>query len=166
MAIRHPTLVQRALVYEPGYLLASQEAEDLRSRTLAAMDAHLRSHPDDWIGAYQAFARAASTAGSDTYSALTPPPGQDWYGQREELNAEPIVRDDIPILTAEAVDETSLASTPVEVRFSYGSESGSLFRDIAVRLAALRGEVPDMIASVGHAIYLHPEAAAAYLALH
>jgi hypothetical protein len=89
--------------------------------------------------------------------------GRDWHGRREELNAEAMVRDDIPILTAEAVDEASLAATPVDMRFSFGSESDAIFRDIAVGLAAVRGGVAEMIDGVGHAIYLHPDAAAAYL---
>ncbi|HSW41536.1 MAG TPA: alpha/beta hydrolase [Patescibacteria group bacterium] len=159
LAIRHPTLVRRALVYEPGYLRATQPAMDLRSLVLAAAAAHLRTHPGDWAGAYRALARAVGpTAGS-----VTAPSDRDWYGQREELNAEAMVRDDIPILTAEGVDEALLAATPVDLRFSYGSETNAIFRDIAVRLAAVRGEVPEVIDGVGHAIYLHPDAAAAYL---
>ncbi len=159
LAFRHPTLVRRALVYEPGYLRAAQRTVDLRSLVLAATEAHLRSHPRDWVGAYRAFARAVgATAGS-----LTPPVDRDWYGQREELNAEAMVRDDIPILTGEALDEASLVATPVDVRFSYGSDSNAIFRDIAVRLAAVRGGVAEVIDGVGHAIYLHPGAAAAYL---
>ncbi|HSW43567.1 MAG TPA: hypothetical protein VLM76_13760 [Patescibacteria group bacterium] len=61
------------------------------------------------------------------------------------------------------VDEASLAATPVDLRFSYGSETNAIFRDIAVRLAAVRGDVPEVVDGVGHAIYLHPDAAAAYL---
>lgn len=159
LAIRHPTLVRRALVYEPGYLRIAQRAADLRSLALGAIEAHLRIHPGDWVGAYRAFTRAVgSTAGS-----VTLPSDRDWHGHREELNAEAMVRDDIPILTAEGVDEASLAATPVDVRLSYGSETNAIFRDIAVRLAAVRGGVPEVIDGVGHAIYLHPDAAATYL---
>jgi pimeloyl-ACP methyl ester carboxylesterase len=159
LAIRHPKLVQRALVYEPGYLGAAERSGDLRSLALTAVDSHLRVHSGDWVGAYRAFDRAVGpVAGS-----LTPPLGRDWHGRREELNAEAMVRDDIPILTAEAVDEASLAATPVDMRFSFGSESDAIFRDIAVGLAAVRGGVAEMIDGVGHAIYLHPDAAAAYL---
>ncbi len=129
--------MRRALVYEPGYLRAAQRSEDLRSLVLAAMDAHLGVHPGDWVGAYRTFARAVGPTGG----SLTSASGHDWYGQREELNAEAMVRDDIPILTAEAVDEASLAATPVDVRFSHGSETSAIFRDIAVRLAAVRGGV-------------------------
>ena len=66
-------------------------------------------------------------------------------------------------LAPEAVDEASLASAPVDVRFSHGSETSAIFRGISVRLAAVRGGVPEVVDGVGHAIYLHPDAAAGYL---
>jgi len=164
LAIRHEALVRRALVYEPGYLRCVQGAQDLRTRVVAALDAHLRRYPGDWAGAYGAFARAATPdPGPEAHGFLEPPPGKDWYGQREEGNAEAIVRDDIPILTDELVDEASLAATSVDVRFSYGGDSGAIFRDIAVHLAAVRGDIPDVIDGVGHALYFHPDPAAAYL---
>lgn len=159
VAIRHPALVRRALAYEPGYLSAVQPGGDLRSLVLAATEAHLRSHPGDWVGAYRAFAQAVGPSAP----SLTAPSDRDWHGQREELNAEPMVRDDIPLLTAEAVDEASLVSTSIDVRFAYGSETSAVFRDVAVRLAAVRGVVPDVIPGVGHALYLHADSAAAYL---
>ena len=159
LAIRHPALLRRALVYEPGFLGTTAEGAHLRSLVLAATAAHLRNHPGDWVGAYRAFAR---TVGA-TPGSLTAPSDRDWFGRREELNAEAMVRDDIPLLTAEVVDEASLASTPVDVRFAYGSETSAVFRDVAVHLAALRGGGPDVIPGVGHALYLWADAAAAYL---
>jgi pimeloyl-ACP methyl ester carboxylesterase len=159
LAIRHPSLVRRALVYEPGYLRAAPGIDDVRSLVLAAIEARLRTHPGDWVGAYRAFARAAAP----TAGPLTPPADREWYAQREELNAEAIVRDDIPILTAELVDEAALVATPVDMRFAYGSESGSVFHDIATRLAAVRGGVPEVIDGVGHAVYLHLDAVAEYI---
>lgn len=159
LALRHPPLVRRALVYEPGYLGASHQGANVRSLVLGAVEAQLRIRPGDLVGAYRAFARVVGS----TVGSLTPPSDQNWYRQREELNAEVMVRDDIPILTAEAVDEGLLASTPVDMRFSFGSQTNAIFRDIAVRLAAVRGGVAEVIDGVGHAIYVHPDVAAAYL---
>ncbi len=105
------------------------------------------------------FAQAVGPAAG----SLTAPSGRDWFRQREELNAEAMVRDDIPFLTSEGVDEGSLASTPVDVRFAHGSDTSPIFRMIAVRLAAVRGGVPDVIAGVGHAIYLDADTAARYV---
>lgn len=167
MALLHPTLVQRALVYEPGYLRCVPGGDELRSRVAAAVDGHLAHHPRDWPGAYRAFARAASPApGPESQDVLAAPPGREWHRQREELNAEAFVRDDVPILTAELPDATLLASSPVDVRFSHGSETGAVFRDVTRHLAAIRGTIADVIDGVGHALYLHPDAAATYLRDH
>jgi hypothetical protein len=73
------------------------------------------------------------------------------------------VRDDLPIITREVLDEGRLASTSADIRFSYGAESVPLFRDISVHLSAVKGTVADRIEGVGHAIYDHPASAAAYI---
>jgi hypothetical protein len=147
VAILHPALLQRALVCEPGYLRCALGGDELRSRVASA--------------------RAASSApGSESHDLLAAPPGKEWHRQREELNAEAFVRDDVPILTAEVPDEASLASSPVDIRFSHGSETGAVFKDISLHLAAVRGATPDIIDGVGHALYLHPDAAADYLRGH
>jgi hypothetical protein len=77
-----------------------------------------------------------------------------------------MVRDDIPILTAERVDEAAFAALPVDDRCAHGTRSPALFRDIATRLTAMRGDVPDAIERVGHALYLQPQAAAEYILGH
>jgi pimeloyl-ACP methyl ester carboxylesterase len=164
LALRHPTLVRRALVYEPGYFRSTRDQEGIQARVSAATEAHLDTHPGDWAGAYRAFARAATPdPASGPHGLLTPPEGKEWHAQREEINAEAFVRDDVPFLTAESVDESALASCPVDVCFSSGSETMAVFRDIAVHLAAVRGAAPDVIDGVGHAIYLDPEQAATYI---
>jgi hypothetical protein len=73
------------------------------------------------------------------------------------------MRDDIPILTTELPDENPLASSPVDVRFSHGTESPAIFREIAADLAAVRGGGPEVIDGGGHALYLQPDVAAAYI---
>ena len=167
LAIRHPALVQRALIYEPGYLRCTSGGDELRSRVEAAVDAYLAHHPRDWPGAYRALARVAgSTPGPESHDVLAAPPGKEWHRHREELNAEAFVRDDVPILTAELPDEAWLASTAVDVRFSHGSETSLIFGDIAVHMAAIRGAIPEVLDGVGHALYLHPDAAAEYLQDH
>jgi pimeloyl-ACP methyl ester carboxylesterase len=167
LALRHPTLVARALVFEPGYLRMVPAGTELQRAADAAIASHLEAHPDDWVGAYGVFARAIAPGPSlGAHGFLTPPPSQAWYEHRENLNAEPLMRDDIPILTTEGPDEDAIRTCPVEVRFAYGSGSLALFRDIATRLAALRGERPEVIEGAGHALYLHPADAAAFIRDH
>ncbi len=158
LALRHPTLVRRALIYEPGYFRHVDGGDDFQLPVNTAVADHLAAHPSDWMGAYAAFRRAASPSG-----ALVAPSGKSWYEEREELDAEAFVRDDVPILTRERFDENSLAVAPVEVRFACGSRSPRIFREIATHLAAVRGERPDVVEDAGHLVYHWPDAAAAYI---
>jgi pimeloyl-ACP methyl ester carboxylesterase len=164
VALRHPGLVRRALVYEPGYFGVIPRGTTVQGAANAALHAHLEGHPEDRTGAYAAFGRAfVAATGASSVPPFAPPPGMDWYDRREELDAEPLVRDDIPILTTETADEAAIAEARVEIRFAYGTSSMDLFREIAEHLAALRGDGPDAIEGVGHALYLYPEEAAAYI---
>jgi pimeloyl-ACP methyl ester carboxylesterase len=159
LALRHPALVGRALVYEPGYLRCVPGGEVLQRGVRAAIEAHLARHPSDWVGAYAAFARGQASAPG----GLIAPADSDWYARREELNAEAFIRDDVAILTTELPDDGALASLAVEVRFAHGTSSPAVFRDIATHLAAVRADRPDVIEGAGHALYLQPDAAAAYI---
>jgi pimeloyl-ACP methyl ester carboxylesterase len=164
LALRYPSRVRRALVFEPGYFGNAPGGEDFVRPAADAVARHLDQHPDDWVGAYDAFLRAvAGTGETDDGGFFTPPPGQEWYAERERSNAEAFVRDDIPIITREVLDERRLASTSADIRFSYGAESVPLFRDITAHLSAVKGTVADRIEGVGHAIYFHPASAAAYI---
>lgn len=175
LALRHPALIRRALVYEPGYFRNVPGGEELHRPVNAAVAEHLASHPDDWAGACAAFRRAAqramnSAAGSSPDSGpsglFTPPPGQEWYTEREDADAEALVVDDVPILTRELVVEEELATAPVDIRFSFGTASLPIFRQIATLLASVRKAVPDAIGGVGHEMKYLPDAAAAYIRTH
>jgi pimeloyl-ACP methyl ester carboxylesterase len=164
LALRHPASVRRSLVYEPGFFRVHPDGEATQRPVDVAIQGHLERHPADWLGAYRAFIGAvAPSPTSELQDIIAAPPGKEWYAEREEGNAEPFVRDDIPILTREVPDEAALAASEVEVRFSYGTASLAIFREIAERLAAVRGETPDAIEGVGHVLYFHPELAVAYI---
>ena len=164
LALRHPELIRRALVYEPGYFRHVPGGAALQRPVNAAVAKHLATHPDDWVGAWaacrRAFARAPDAGPRDFF---TPPPGQEWYAEREDANAEALVLDDVPILTRELVDEKELATAPVDIRFSFGTASLPIFREIATHLAAVRNAAPDALDGGGHGLIYHPEAAAAYI---
>jgi pimeloyl-ACP methyl ester carboxylesterase len=164
LAIRHPARVRRALVFEPGYFGNVPGGKEFQRTVGDAVARYLNEHADDWPGAYEAFLRAvAGPAVTDDAGFLTPPPGREWYAGRERLNAEALVRDDLPILTREVLDVERLASASVDIRFAHGAESAPLFRDISEHLAAVKGVVADRIEGVGHAIYFHPASVAAYI---
>jgi pimeloyl-ACP methyl ester carboxylesterase len=164
LALRHPELVRRALVYEPGYLLLLPDPENTHRTLTEAAAVHLDANPDDWAGAYAAVMGAAAIAsGTAPDSPATSWQPGSWYDEREQANAEALFRDDIPILTAELVDETELASTVADIRFSFGTKTRPIFRDIAVHLAAVRNAAPDVLEGVGHFLYNHPGVVASYV---
>jgi pimeloyl-ACP methyl ester carboxylesterase len=165
LALRHPGLIRRALVFEPGLFRHVSGSEVLQDAVRQAIDDHLAAHPDDWTGALGAFRRAVATAmGNDTF--LAPPMGREWYALREEVDAEAFVRDDLPILTEEVVDEDALASATVDLRFLFGTGSMPVFRQIAINLATLRGSHAIAIGGVGHLVYYQPDTAAAQIRAH
>jgi pimeloyl-ACP methyl ester carboxylesterase len=165
LALRHPGLIRRALVFEPGLFRHVSGGEVLLGAARRAVDRHLAANPDDWTGALGAFRRAVAVATrNDTF--LAPPVGREWYALREEVDAEAFVRDDLPILTEEVVDEDALASAAVDFRFLFGTDSMPLFRQIAISLATLRGSRAIAIGGIGHLLYCQPDTAAANIRDH
>jgi len=164
LALRYPSLVRRALVFEPGYFGNVPGGEVFQRPVNEAVTRYLEEHSGDWPGAYEAFLRVvAGPAATDDAGFLTPPPGKEWYAERERSIAEAFVRDDIPVLSREVLDVERLALPSADIRFSYGAESAPLFRDITAQLAAVSGDAADRIEGVGHAIYFHPASVATYI---
>ena len=164
LALRHPSLIRTALVFEPGYFGNVPGGEGFARPAADAVAQYLTEHPGDWPGTYDVFLRAVGGPGvTDDPGSLAPATGKDWYTHRERSNAEAFVRDDIPILTREVLDERRLSSTPTDIRFSYGADSIPLFRQIASQLAVVRGSDADGIEAVSHALYWYPDEAAAYI---
>jgi pimeloyl-ACP methyl ester carboxylesterase len=164
LALRHPELIRLALIYEPGYFRQVPGGEDLQLPVNEAVAEHLAAHPGDWVGAGAAFLRKAGPPPADgSRGVFTPPPGKEWYAEREELNVEAFVVDDVPFLSRELVDEEELRTAPVEIRFSFGTASLPIFREIATHLAAVRNAAPDAIDGAGHLMVYLPDAAAAYI---
>jgi pimeloyl-ACP methyl ester carboxylesterase len=164
LALRHPQLIRRALVYEPGYFRQVPGGEEFQRPANEAVAEHLAAYPDDWVGAYAAFRRAAGPPSDDgTRGLFTPPPGKEWYAKREDADAEALVVDDVPILSRELVDEAELATAAVDIRFSFGTASLPIFREIATHLASVRSAAPDTIDGAGHLMKHLPDATASYI---
>ncbi|HEX6221848.1 MAG TPA: alpha/beta hydrolase [Acidimicrobiia bacterium] len=163
LALRHPGLVRRALIFEPGYFHVLEGGDDLLTAVRQSVQAHLASNPGDWPGAAATLGRtAAELSDGGRGNFLAPPAGSEWYGARADRNAESLIRGDLP-LTAEAVDLEALASCDVDIGFSHGDSSLPLFVDITERLGGVRGDIPDVVRGVGHGVYYSPEAIASYI---
>lgn len=162
LALRHPKSPKAVLVYEPGIFGMAEGGEELRLRVEAAVEGHLLSHPDDWQGATDALGREAASSMDDMTSLFTPPSGKEWFTRRTAMNAESLIRGDLP-LTEERFDTDAVANCPVALRFSHGTVSLPIFGAIAENLAALRSERPDAIEGLSHGIFYHPGQVAEYI---
>ena len=164
LGLRHPELVRRVVVYEPGYFQHAESGRALLARATDSADRHLASHPGDWAGAM-----AAVTAG-----LIDAPESLEWYTARGKALAENFVRGDLP-LTAESVDSDALAGSAADIRFACGGASAPVFRHIVDELAQMRGQPdpadfgwpgprrPDVIEGAGHVVYFTPAPVAEYL---
>ena len=168
LAIRHPGRVRRALVFEPGHLRQVAGGDELHRRMREAAAEHLAANPNDWSGAAAALGRALAPASATTSPGsagiFTPPKGKEWYWERGVANAEPMLRDDVPIMSYEIADEAELAKADVDIRFAFGSRTTPIFRAIATHLAAVRNDTPDVIEGVTHTVHYWPDEVAAYIA--
>lgn len=136
---------------------------EFRHRVRTAVDRHLELHSGDWAGAIAALGQAAVESTEAGSSGLfNPPPGQEWYADRADANAESLLRGDMA-LTGEAVDDEAVGACPVKLRFAYGTASIPIFEMITTHLASIRGTIPDSLRGVGHSLFYYPEAAAAYI---
>jgi hypothetical protein len=155
--------VRLVLAYEPGFLSLVPAGRALQAAVTEVIEAYLRRHPGDWDGAYAAFTATVADSAAGAPGILADPDAYGWYARREAANAEPFIRDDVPLITSQVVDETAVAATGAAIRVACGSRSAPLFRDIATHLAAVRGGVADVIEGAGHALYLAPGLAVAYV---
>ena len=164
LALRHPTLVQMVLCFEPGVFTAVAGGEAFRLRCLAAVEAHLQDHPRDWAGAVDALGRAA-VGSVDRSSLFAPPQGREWFARRTALHAESLIRGDLP-LTGERFDTEQVAQCATGLRFAYGTASLPIFEAISRTLAGLRDDEPDALDGVGHGLYMQPDRAVDYISSH
>ncbi|WP_155852896.1 alpha/beta fold hydrolase [Arthrobacter sp. H14] len=162
-ALRYPELVKSVLVYEPGYFSLTEDGRRLQDVASRTIDHYLTAFPDDWVGALAALGRATAGVKEGTSRGFfEPPTGKEWYGERRDLNAEAFVKNDIQ-LGFETPDEAALAALDVDVRVVCGTSAVPVFRDIAARLAAIRGTVLDFIPRTHHHLYFRADATAAYI---
>ena len=191
LALRHPELVRRVTVFEPGYFQLTASGRALASRVGAQVDRHLAAHPGDWAGAMALVSGAArieqpgvaqpddkqpgdtqpgvTQPGARPSGLLAAPEGLEWYAARGDALAENLIRGDLPV-TGESVDLRALAESAADIRFAVGSASHPVFGEIARELTRVRRrpesadpEEPDVIDGVGHVVCFAPEPVAEYI---
>ncbi|SDK84948.1 Pimeloyl-ACP methyl ester carboxylesterase [Cryobacterium psychrotolerans] len=181
LALRHPELVRRVTVFEPGYFQLTASGRALASRVGAQVDRHLAAHPGDWAGAMALVSGVArverpddkqpgvTQPGARPSGLLAAPAGLEWYAARGEALAENLIRGDLPV-TGESVDLRALATSAADIRFALGSASHPVFGEIARELTRVRRrpgsadpEEPDVIDGVGHVVCFAPEPVAEYI---
>jgi pimeloyl-ACP methyl ester carboxylesterase len=154
LAARHPDVVEHVIAWEPPVLTVLPDGDELRQVLNAPYQQHLAAHPGDWIGAYHVLLDTLSQGRADHDAPVV---------KAAERNAEAILRDDGPFLTAHSFAPGELPAGKVTIAVS--AEPDPLHATIAARLAELVGGAPVRVAGAdGHEAYLdQPEFVADFL---
>lgn len=144
VAGRHPEAVSEAIAWEPACIGALPEGPGLHAGLLAPVQAHLEAHPGDWTGAYAVMLDVLSEGRADLTSDAV---------RLQLVNAEAVVRDDAPIITAHAFAPGELPAERVTV--AVGRGTSPLHAAVAERLAAELGR-PTLVVEEAddHEVYL------------
>jgi pimeloyl-ACP methyl ester carboxylesterase len=144
LAARHPDLVSAVIAWEPPAVTLLPGGEELRTLLQAPSDQYLAEHPGDWVGGFHVLLRTLSDGRADLSSPEV---------RRAERNAEAILRDDGPLITARTFTPGELPAEKVVIATSEAPEP--LHAETAARLAALIGREPVRVAgAVEHEAYL------------
>lgn len=144
LAARHPGLLTEVIAWEPPAAALLPGGAEISARIHEPYQDHLRRHPGDWVGAYHVLLHTLSDGRAD----LTAP-----VVKAAEANAEAILRDDGPLITARAFTAAELSSEKITVALSETPDP--LHETIAQRLAELTGRPPLTVKGAGsHEVYL------------
>jgi pimeloyl-ACP methyl ester carboxylesterase len=154
LAARHPDLVTEVIAWEPAALGMLPDADQLRAALQTPYEEHLRQHPGDWVGAYHVVLHTLSDGRADLDSPIV---------KAAEANAEAMLRDDGPYITAHAFGPAELPAGKVTVAVSTAPDP--LHQAIAERIAGLTQSRPVTVDGAGHhEIYLdNPQILADFL---
>jgi pimeloyl-ACP methyl ester carboxylesterase len=144
VAARHPDAVSEAIAWEPASIGMLAEGPALHAGLLAPMQEHLAAHPDDWTGAYAVMLDVLSEGRADLASEAV---------RRQMVNAEAVLRDDGPIITAHVFAPGELP--PERVTVAVGRGTSPLHAAVAERFAAELGRPTLVVEEAGdHEVYL------------
>jgi pimeloyl-ACP methyl ester carboxylesterase len=154
LAVRHPEVVTEVIAWEPAALGMLPDGAELSSALHAPYEEHLRQHPGDWIGAYHVVLHTLSGGRADLDSPIV---------KAAEPNAEAMLRDDGPYITAHAFRPGELPDGKVTVAVS--EAPNPLHQAIGERIAELTGDPPVTVEGASHhEVYLdEPQVLADFL---
>jgi pimeloyl-ACP methyl ester carboxylesterase len=151
LAARHPDAVTRVVAWEPPAAGVLHGADAATAAIMEPVEAHLREHPDDWVGA-QALLLTAILG--------FPVSSDDPAFAAARANAEPMVRDD-PTITLRPFTAAELTAAPVTV--AVGTAPNELVDAATAVLAELTGTERAVVPGADHEVYLTDPAVLAAL---
>jgi pimeloyl-ACP methyl ester carboxylesterase len=151
LAARHPGAVARVIAWEPPAAGVLPDAAAINAAIMAPVEAHLREHPGDYVGAQAMLLTVI-------LGVPVPPDAPEFAAAR--ANAEPMVRDD-PAITLRPFTAAELSAVPVTI--AVGTEPNELVGAASSVLGELAGIEPEIVAGAGHEVYLSDPAVLAAL---
>jgi hypothetical protein len=142
------------IAWEPAAAAMLPGAAEIRARLHRPYEEHLRRHPGDWTGAYHVLLHTLSDGRADLGSPIV---------KAAEANAEAVLRDDGPLITARVFTAGELPGERVTLAVSETPDP--LHEAIAQRLAELTGRPVVTVKGAGsHEVYLdNPDVLADFL---
>jgi pimeloyl-ACP methyl ester carboxylesterase len=142
LAARHPEAVARVIAWEPPASGVLPGAAAINDAIMAPVEAHLRAHPGDYVGAQALLLTMI-------LDIPVSPDAPEFAAAR--ANAEPMIRDE-PAITLRPFTADELTAVPVTI--AVGTEPNELIRAATAVLGELTGSAPEVVEGVGHEVYL------------
>jgi pimeloyl-ACP methyl ester carboxylesterase len=154
LAARHPDVVTEVIAWEPAALAMLPDADELRRTLHGPYEHYLDEHPGDWVGAIHVLLDTLSQGRADHSSPVV---------EQAEQNAEAMLRDEGPFITARAFVPGELPADKITIAVS--EAPGPLHGAIAHTLAELTGRPAVTVKGADtHEVYLRdPDVIAHFL---
>ena len=154
LAARHPEVVAEAIIWEAPVVTVLPDGLDIQEQLMASTEEHLRTHPDDWTGAFPLLLAAMSGGGADLDSPAV---------AQMARNAEALIADDGRLIVRRTFGPDEVPADRVTI--AIGEQADPFHAAISEALAALIGCPLEVVFGADeHEVYLsRPEILAAWL---
>jgi pimeloyl-ACP methyl ester carboxylesterase len=142
LAARHPEAIARVIAWEPPASGMLPDAAAINGAIMAPIEAHLREHPGDYVGAQALLLTVILGVPVSTDAP-------EFAAAR--ANAEPMIRDE-PTITLRPFTADELTAVPVTI--AVGTEPNELVGAATAVLGELAGTAPEIVEGAEHEIYL------------